>query len=287
MENSLMIQNRKVGSFTILCTMMLILLAAMTCSSGCIKMLQKSTEPAQAENSSSQSTTGMNATSALPDATPGSLREAPVAEMTPAKSEVVTEVTPFLTPDPYPIIHGIRVNAAPMDSPLDRSPEFEKTYNLRGNASGLLVNVAEGPLYIVYVVTPEYDCRANPDSCRGNLAASVNRPYMTITVRDNQTHEIVAEDGYAREYSSDTGNEVFTNTTTDYRTGITYTTTSYPGPRYIAIYKEGAYQITIEGNYLTVDVKILTGASPSRLDLGNGDTSTPLQAETPPEDEWE
>ena len=279
-----MIRNRMLGSPTVLCAVVLILLAATTFSSGCIKMLQKSTEPIQSDNGSSQSTTGIYVTSALPDATPGSLQQAPVAEMTLARSEVVTEVTPFLTPDPYPVIHGIRVNATPMDNPLDRSPEFEKNYHLEGNAFGLLVNVAEGPLYIVFVVAPEYDCMANPASCRGNLAASVNRPYMTITVRDNQTHEIVAEDGYAREYSSDTGNEMFSNTGTDTLTGTTTTYTTYPGPRYIAIYKEGAYQITIEGNYLTVDVKILTGATQSRLDVGNGDTST--QAETSSGDEW-
>ena len=162
----------------------------------------------------------------------------------------------------------------PWTTPSIAHLSLRKTTPLSGNATGLLVNVAEGPLYIVFVVTPEYDCMANPDSCRGNLAASVNRPYMTITVRDNQTHEIVAEDGYAREYSSDTGNDEFSSTSTDSTEANTITTTTYPGPRYIAIYKEGAYQITIEGNYLTVDVKILTGASPSRLELGNGDTST-------------
>ena len=213
-----------------LCAVVLILLAVMTCSCGCIKTLQNIMKPAQADTSSSQSTIRMNVTSALPDATPGSLQQAPVAEMTPAKSEVVTEVTPFLTPDPYPIMHGIRVNASPMDTPLNRSPEFEKNYKLEGNAFGLLVNVAEGPLYIVFVITPEYDCMASPDSCRGDLAASVNRPYMTITVRDNQTHEIVAEDGYARVYSSDTGNEVFSNTSTDFNKCKHYNHNNLPGP---------------------------------------------------------
>jgi len=31
-------------------------------------------------------------------------------------------------------------------------------------------------------------------------------------VRDNQTHEILVQDGYAREYSSDTGNYEFSFT---------------------------------------------------------------------------
>ncbi|MGB7787899.1 hypothetical protein [Methanoregula sp.] len=271
-----MIRNRMVVHFNLLCTMILILLVATTFSSGCIRMLQKSTDSAGAGNSS-----------ALPEVTPGSLQQAPVVEMTPAKSEVVTEVAPFLTPDPYPIIHGTRINATPLDSPLDRNSEFEKTYTLGGNAFGLLVNVAEGPLYIVYVVTPKYDCMKSPDSCRGNLAASVNRPYMTITVRDNQTQEIVAEDGYGRKYSSDTGDYQISITSTDPVTGVTTTSTTTPGPRYIEIYKEGAYQVTIEGNYLDVDVKILTGASPSKLDIGNGDSSAPnSQAETSSGNPW-
>ncbi|MDO8871133.1 MAG: hypothetical protein Q7V05_00165, partial [Methanoregula sp.] len=64
------------------------------------------------------------------------------------------------------------------------------------------------------------------------------------------------------------------------------TTTSTPGPRYIAIYKEGVFHITIEGNYLDVTVKILTGALPSKLDIETGSGSTPPPAEIPPEEEW-
>jgi hypothetical protein len=219
--------------------------------------------------------------SALPETTSGYPQQAPVVEMTPAESEVVTEVTPFLTPDPYPILHGTRINGTPQDSPLDRSPEFEKSYTLGGNAVGLLVNVVEGPLYIVFVVTPNNDCLKDPDSCRGNLAAaSGTRPMMTITVRDNQTQEIVAEDGYGGEYSSDTGQYTFTYTVNANQADAT-SGQSTPGPRYIAIYKEGEYQITIEGNYLSVDLKILTGASPTKLDIGNGDSSATTSTTQP------
>jgi hypothetical protein len=252
-------------------------------------MLQKNPDSAQMINDSPQNSTGMSAPSGSPGGTIDSLHQVPITEMTPAKSEVVTEVTPFLTPDPYPIIHGTRINSTPLDNPLDRNPEFEKTYTLGGNAVGLMVNVAEGPLYIVYAVTPKYDCMESPESCRGNLAASVNRPFMTITVRDNYTHEIVAEDGYGREFSSDTGNYQFTITSTDPATGETTTTTTSPGPRYIEIYKEGVYQVTIEGNYLDVDMKILTGASPSKLDIGNGDSSASTsssQAESSTGNPW-
>jgi len=275
------------GSIPVKIMVVLILLAALTLSSGCInKLMQKSSDSAQAGDSVPQDTPGMNATSSPAGAQPSALQQMPGAQMTPAKSDVVTEVAPYLTPDPYPILHGTRINDTPIENPLDRTPEFEKTYTLEGNATGLQVNVAEGPLYIVYQVTPKYDCMVSPDSCRGNLAASVNRPYMTITVRDNQTKEVVAQDGYAREYSSDTGRYEITISSIDETTGEPVTTTASPGPRYIKIYKEGVYHITIEGAYLDVNVKILTGASPSRLDVGNGDTSSsaPTPGETPPDD---
>lgn len=274
-----MIKNVRVGSCTVLSTAILLLIFATICSSGCINTIQKSMGPSQAVNVSSQGSTGMSETPAPPEVIHSSLQQAPVVDAAPTDS--VAEVTPFLTPDPYPVIQGTRINATPLDNdPLDRTPVFEKSYPLDGGAVGLLVNVPKGPLYIAFVVTPEYDCMQNPDSCRGNLAASVNRPYMTITVRDNQTQEIVAEDGYAGKYSSDTGQETFSNSGLDLNTGITSTSTTTPGPRYIVLYKEGTYQVTIEGAYLTVDVKIITGDSPSGQDTGNGATSSPS------EDEW-
>jgi hypothetical protein len=273
------------GSISALVTVVLILLAATTFSSGCVKMLQGSTEPAQAGDIPPPATTGTDVVSALTDPTSGSVQPAPLIEMTPAKSEAVTEVAPFLTPNPYPILHAARINDTPRYNRLDRGVEFEKTYHLGGNAIGLQVNVAEGPLYVVFEVTPEYDCLKSPDSCRGSMTSPVNRPYMTITVRDNQTHEIVAQDGYGREYSSDTGTYEFVITTTDAE-GTTTTTTTSSGPRYIAVYKEGVFHITIEGNYLDVNVKILTGAMPSKLDIETGATPAPVKTQEGIPPEW-
>ncbi|MDO9325896.1 MAG: hypothetical protein Q7T80_13185 [Methanoregula sp.] len=261
----------------------MVLLAAMIVSSGCIKMVQKNTEPAPVETVVPLNTTGMNVTSSLPGPDVGSLQLVPVAKMTPAKSEAVIEVAPFLTPNPYPVIHGVNINATPQYNRLDRNAEFEKTYSLKGNAIGLLVNVVQGPLYIVYTVTPKYDCLKSPESCRGNMKTPATRPYMTIIVRDNETHEIVADGGYAREYSSDTGRYEFIIESKN-ADDTTTTSTTTPGPRYLAIYKEGTYQVTIEGNYLDMNVKILTGAMPTRLDIGNGDTSA--QESVSPDDEW-
>jgi len=273
-------------SLPVLCTAVLILFAATMFSCGCVnKILQKNTDdPDQASNISPADIPVTGGITPLSNRIASPVQQLPVAAMTPVKSEVVTEVAPILTPDPYPVLHGMRINSTPQYNRLDRGIEFEKTYSLSGYATGLLVNVVEGPLYIVYEVTPKFDCLASPDSCRGDMKSPVTRPYMTITVRDNQTREIVAEDGYAREFSSDTGRYEFVIESKNADDSTTTTRTT-PGPRYLTIFREGVYHITIEGNYLDMDVKILTGALPSKLDIETGSGSTPAPAEIPPEEE--
>jgi hypothetical protein len=254
----------------------LLLIAATMFSCGCIKKVQNLTESAEV-SATAIPASGTNAT--LTDNTPsggtsGSADLAPVAQMTPAKSEIATEVAPYLTPDPYPIIHGLRINETRQYSFLYRMPEYQKIYTMGGNANGLLVNVVEGPLYIVYLIEPQNDCITDPEDCRGDMSKPVQRPYLTITVRDNQTKEIVAEDGYGGMYSSDIGHykvkveEIKAD-------GSTETNEFYPGPRYIAIYKEGTYHITLDGNYLDVGLSIITGASPDLLEVKGEPTYVP------------
>jgi len=201
---------------------------------------------------------------------------------TPTITDSVEEFSPQPTPDPYPIIHGVRINATPQYSFLTRTPEFTKTYTMGGNAVGLLVNVVHGPLYIEYTINPKYDCLNDPDSCRGTVLVPVNRPYMTITVRDNQTQQIVAENGYAREYSSDTGNYQYTNTVASSDSTEAGTYTSEPEPRYIAIYQEGQFQIIMDGDYLDVTISIITGEPPGTLTAQEKSASTtPTPTTTP------
>jgi hypothetical protein len=251
----------------------LIVIAGLVFSGGCInKILQK-----QAESSSGTSPVSVNATAITMTLgpTPGIPwpgQQEPLVQMTPAKSDIVSLVTPFTTPDPYPILHARRINATPIYNRLQRTPEYQGTFVFDGNATGLLVNAVEAPVYIAFIVQPQYDCLKKPDSCRGTLTSPVTRPYLTITVRNNQTEEIVAQDGYGREYSSDTGQYTFV-ISNDNGAGGTVTSTSNPGPRYIALYKAGVYHVNMEGNYLRVKVWILTGSSPTPLDVGTGDTT--------------
>lgn len=241
----------------------LIVLTAFAMCGGCInKIMQNSGESGPTPGITLRETPAVKDTAASPAAS----RISPVSqipEITPVKSEVVQVVAPFMTPDPYPVIHATPINSTPDADRLNRNVEFEKSYHLTGGAEGLLVNVAEGPMYIVYVVSPQNDCLN--DACRGTNEKPLQRPYLRITVRDNRTHEIIAQDGYGYEYSSDTGQQKIsrTSTTADGSTE-TYNSPETPVPRYIPIYQEGIFHITIEGAYLDTKVKILTGPTLSR-----------------------
>ncbi|GAB6285800.1 MAG: hypothetical protein STSR0009_20010 [Methanoregula sp.] len=162
------------------------------------------------------------------------------ASIAPASPDIVTEALPELTPDPYPLQHATRITTTAEPDRYVRTAEFRKTYILRGNSTGLIVNatVLKGPLWISFDVRPLYDCLDNPESCRGNVKKTVSRPYFTLTVRDNRTRTIVAEDGYGREYSSQKDNRI------------------------IRIYREGWYHLTLTGNSVDVTLAIATGAAP-------------------------
>ena len=226
-----------------------------TGSSGCVKVVQRSLAENQtsAVTQTSEAAMPSGSVPVVTSTIPVPVTETP--EITTAPTTVATTI-PVVEPanpipedeNQYETLHAARIdqNTAynPSDMLQNRVPDYEKTYTLDGNAIGLVVNVAKGPLVIEYNVQPVVDCLNNRDSCRGSLTSTVNRPYFTITVRDNKTQEIVMQDGYGREYSSETS------------------------ARSMTIYGQGQYHITMEGSYLTVSIAIVTGNSPIR-DTGN------------------
>ncbi len=216
-------------------------------SCGCVRLVQKSVPVSDAANARNLSAN----TGRTPDmeqqqltgkmtitATAARAKQTVIPILTPA---LVSETDPILPEDSYPIQHASRISAADNTARLLRIPEFVRTYTLRGNATGLLVNVTKGPLIIGFAINPVYDCIEDPDSCRGTLN-SVSRPYCTITVRDNETRVVVVQDGYAREYSSQNSD------------------------RSITVFGEGRYHVTNEGNFLEVTLSITTGSSPYSKD---------------------
>ncbi len=200
----------------------------MTGACGCVRLMQQSGDSGKNVTTQSDSTI----TVARTPVSPGQ----PVSQVTSGSGIRVTDAQPELTPDPYPVQHGTRINqTAP--GPAFYPPAFTRTYTLRGNAVGLEVDVAEGPLLIYFDIDPMYDCLNDPESCRGTVLVPVNRPYCTITITDNQTHQIVAEDGYAQEYSSQKTN------------------------RTIEIFAGGQYRITVTGNSLDITLSVADGSA--------------------------
>jgi hypothetical protein len=183
--------------------------------------------------------------------------------MTPHRSNITSEAVPILPEDPYVMQHGTRINQTGVFNRAILLAEFEKTYVFRGNATAFHVNVVEGPLIIEYEVTPQVDCLGSLESCRGSNAKPVQRPYFTMTVRDNATHQVIAENGYGREYSSQTIN-------------------------WITIYREGEYHVTMTGNYLDVFVQVGTGQAANSWDAQwqAGSGSPTADPTPPPEEAW-
>jgi hypothetical protein len=230
--------------------LLLLLSAAMV--PGCLKIMEHATagqDPDGLSPGLSQDQSVNPAAGSTRPATPSPLkiREQEIKTTTqptkiPARSspDLVTSALPEQTPDLYPVQHAPKINASAEPLRHVRLAEFRQTYVLRGNSTGIIVNATklDGPLWIWFDVKPLYDCIGDPDSCRGKTGKSISLPYFTITVRDNQTREIIAEDGYGRIYSSQSAN------------------------RTIKIYREGRYHLTLTGDSVDVTLAVATGTAP-------------------------
>lgn len=216
---------------------LILLILAVTLSSGCLKIMQQSGSGANPGSSALVQDTLKKSDSPHPQK---NVSPSQLTITKPTSPDLVMSALPELTPDPYPIQHAMQINASAEPLRHMRLAEFKQTYVLRGNSTGLIINATklEGPLWIYFEVKPLYDCIENPDSCRGETGKSISRPYLTITVRDNQTRAIIAEDGYGREFSSQKEN------------------------RTIKIYGEGRYHLTLTGDSVDVTLAVATGAIP-------------------------
>jgi len=240
-------------------------------SAGCIKVAQNALGGGEGSRSAGSSVIPANTP-------PGSVAVAGQSTSsylsgnipTPQVTDSVTAFSPQQTPDPYPIQHGARFNQTSLNyvSFLDRKPLYSNTYTMSGYPVGLLVNVTQGPLWVVFTVDPANDCLKNPGACRGSTTVPVDRTYMTITVLDNQTDQVVAQDGYGGVYSSDTGtygsscNSQASTITNSFSSNPYADTCQQPGPRYITLYRQGEFRIVMNGMYCSVTVSVITGSSP-------------------------
>jgi hypothetical protein len=129
---------------------------------------------------------------------------------------------PIIPEDPYAdnISH---TSPPPLETPAGLITIFSKSYSMKyDKAEGIEVDVDKGPLVIDFSVAPErsgytsYEC------------------YLGVTVRDAESLEIVAEDGYGRVYGDGTRKS-------------------------IVIYDEGRYHITLIGTHMNVNVMVSVG----------------------------
>lgn len=236
-----------------------ILIITVTVVPGCLKIAQQYSGDRPSEGSGTQSqnamefpTTPHNLVTQTPSETTVSARVIP---------DLVTDALPELTPDPYPAQHSRQFNTTTDPSRYVRSSEFKKTFILRGNSTGLSVNATslKGPLWISFTVKPLYDCLNDPGSCQGTMAKSISRPYFALAVRDNQTRAIVAEEGYGREFSSQTENKT------------------------LKIYREGRYHLTLTGESVDVTLSITTGTAPAQSAAQASAASSAQVSDLPPE----
>jgi hypothetical protein len=173
------------------------------------------------------------------------LDERPATEI---NESMIQNATPTPTPTPHVFVGNSTVTAAypvvPTYKPeipegavhrptmenrglINTSTIYDQTYELRYNSVAFLVDVVKPPFVIAYTTTPttlDPYYLNNPNYC-----------FMIITVRDPETMSVITEEGYGRNYSTDTD-------------------------KVITLYRSGTFHVTIFGNMVQVKVKVEAGA---------------------------
>ncbi len=141
---------------------------------------------------------------------------------------------PTQTPPPAPTQRGTYAESAKTirDPNIYNAPDFRTVYNLKGRAfptifhqtyegkfqyEAISAEVVNPPFIIDYAVTPG--------------SSSPVRSFFIITIWDNTTHKVLAQDGYFRTYSAESPKRLYF---------------SFPGKFYIEMH----------GGFVTVDLTL-------------------------------
>ena len=114
------------------------------------------------------------------------LPETPTLPPTPTPPRTyAVATTPIRDPNYYPLPYYSTIY-----NPGAHLPPtiFQQSYNFNFQYEAVLVNVVQSPLIIDFAVSPG--------------SSSPIRSFFMITVRENSTHNLLAQDGYFRTYSS-------------------------------------------------------------------------------------
>ena len=149
-------------------------------------------------------------------------------------SGTVTRVNSFMPDDPDYYEPEITSLGSPADEPSVeklRTIFHKNGVLLNYTALSYNVEVPKGPLYICFKVYPDIEYSWDSDDDRPDAYFT----YMYMNVYDLDTGELVADEGYLKQYSSDTEKEIM-------------------------IYRDGDFRIDIYGRKVTIDFAISTGA---------------------------
>jgi hypothetical protein len=227
------------------------LLLIFVSSSGCVKNILNNTSGKTETQLVSPAPTAIDTPSSSGTVLPGKSPATPpiVVVTTPPGYIEVDQVDPgpYVTPDPYKLPyrdHGTWSTGEP--DRATRIPQFTKSYVLRTDPTAIRVNVTEAPLVIDLTFRPRW---ADPDHTGTGSTAnedgsvttgtSVNSfVYSTavVTVYSENSHAIVEQDGYGKEFSVDLEKK-------------------------ITLYQEGSYIITLTGDFMDVNMAIITGSA--------------------------
>ena len=133
------------GTIPQLYSILICLFIIVTASScGCIKVVERSV----ASQTGAGDTTPIVTIDRTVPAMTGDAGRPPVMIATPSPTAppAVVAADPILIDDPYKTLHAIRIPETDDNRSVIRTPVYEKSYILRGEAYGLVVNATKGPL---------------------------------------------------------------------------------------------------------------------------------------------
>jgi len=144
-----------------------------------------------------------------PDTPGGTVAQTPATSPTPA---VVTPATPYPTPIPAPTVPARPTYRRPpeLQPAQNYTPVYTDVFNLKYNTCAWVYTLTDPPLIIELDILPEYVTYTKKVTSQygskeeETVTATYISPssWMEIVVRDQVTGEVLAEDGFNREYST-------------------------------------------------------------------------------------
>lgn len=223
------------------------LLLLVILSAGCIRHLPIGNAGANETQQDSLNSAAITATTLPGNVSSGNSTAFPSAVTTPPETLEVAEVNPlpYITPDPYRLPYRDHGNWTTVDdNRVPRIPEYTKHIILRSNSTAFSVNVTKGPLVVDLTFSPQFSDPdqtkqggdGSDDSENGVSTNSFIFSNAEVTVVDSLANVTVEKEGYNGVYSIENHKK-------------------------ITVYNNGSYVIALTGNFIDVNMAIITGSA--------------------------